>query len=401
MIWPTVPHFHDDDAPLLLLGDVLGRGRSSRLYRKLVIDEQVAQDVTAYQSGRELGGSFGIIVTLRPSRSISQARCLVEAELAALAAQGVTAEELHRVQNIRVASFLFALEHMGGFGGVADRLNAYNVFRGDPALITTDIRRFQGVDHRALGDVATSYLVGKPRVTLSVIGRSRSSRQRTAIDRAVPPASPEPTSYRPPVPEIIPLDGGVPLWFISRRDLPAVAGTIIITAGASVQQPGEAGLAHLTANMLDEGTTTRSAEEIALAVESMGGSVDASSGWDGSYVSFRCLKMHLAPILDLAVDILLNPTFPEREWDRLRGQTLAALKAERDNAESRAYRGLLSALFPADHPYRYPLAGSESCVAGFSRADLVRFHQQFLLTGVATIVAAGDVDPGETRRDAQ
>ena len=278
---------------------------------------------------------------------------------------------------------------------MADRLNAYNVFRGDPALITTDIARFQDVNLFELGDVATRYLVEKPRVTLSVIGRSRSSHHRTTIDRAVPPASPDATPFRPPLPEIIPLDCGVPLWIISRRDLPTVAGTIIITAGASVQQPGEAGLAQLTANMLDEGTTTRSAEEIALAVESMGGSIDASSGWDGSYVSFRCLKMHLAPILDLAVDILLNPTFPDREWDRLRGQTLAALRAERDSAESRAYRALLSAVFPIDHPYRYPLVGSESCVARFGRTDLIRYHQQFLLPNVATIIAAGDVDPGE------
>ena len=66
-------HFHDDDATLLLLGDILGRGRSSRLYRKLVLEEQIAQDVSAYQSGRELAGSFGIVVTLRPSRSIAEA----------------------------------------------------------------------------------------------------------------------------------------------------------------------------------------------------------------------------------------------------------------------------------------------------------------------------------------
>ena len=63
----------------LLLGDILGRGRSSRLYRKLVLEEQIAQDVTAYQSGRELAGSFGVIVTLRPSRSLAEAKRLVDA----------------------------------------------------------------------------------------------------------------------------------------------------------------------------------------------------------------------------------------------------------------------------------------------------------------------------------
>src|SRR4029077_2585870 len=88
VVWPTVPHFHADDAALMLLGDVLARGRSSRLHKKLVIDEQIAQDVTAYQAGRELDGSFGIIVTLRPSRSINQARRLVESELLTIANEG-------------------------------------------------------------------------------------------------------------------------------------------------------------------------------------------------------------------------------------------------------------------------------------------------------------------------
>ena len=128
MVWHTVPHFHDDDAPLGLLGDILARGKASRLYQKLVVDRQLAQDVSAYQSGRELAGSFGITVTLRPSRSIAEVRELLDAEIAEIASAGVTAEELERVVTMKTASFLFALEHIGGFGGVADRLNAYNVF---------------------------------------------------------------------------------------------------------------------------------------------------------------------------------------------------------------------------------------------------------------------------------
>lgn len=117
LVWPTVPHFHPDDAPLILLGDVLARGKSSRLYRKLVMEEQIAQDVSAYQSGRELAGSFGIVVTVRPSRSIRQARDLVEAELGALAYREMDHDELRRVQTLRVAGFFFAMEHMGDSAG--------------------------------------------------------------------------------------------------------------------------------------------------------------------------------------------------------------------------------------------------------------------------------------------
>jgi len=392
LVWPTVRQFHDDDAALVLLGDVLARGRSSRLYRKLVIEEEIAQDVTAHQTGRELAGSFGIVVTLRPSRSLSQARSLVESELSAVACSNVESAELHRVVNLRVAGFFYALEHMGGFGGVADRLNAYNVFRGDPSLITTDIERFQTVSADLLQSVAKRYLAERPRVELSVVGRKKATFS-AQLDRSVVPASGAAVSYRPPAPQIFVLACGIPLWVFPRNDLPTVAGSIVVAGGASLQQLSQAGLAPLTAAMLEEGTRSRTAAQIALAAESMGATITAGCGWDASYVSFKCLKGDLSASLELAVDILLNPTFPEPEWGRVRGQTLAGLQAERDQAESRAYRAFLRALYSQDHPYQFPLAGTEASVAGLTRGDLVQFHARFLVAGRSTIIVAGDVDP--------
>jgi predicted Zn-dependent peptidase len=102
--------------------------------------------------------------------------------------------------------------------------------------------------------------------------------------------------------------------------------------------------------------------------------------------------------LDLAVDILRQPAFPEPEWNRVHGQTLAALQSERDSAEARAHRGLLATLYGETHPYRYPLDGSESIVAGLDRAQAVEFHRRFLGPGRAGIVIAGDVDPDSLAR---
>jgi len=392
LVWPTVPQFHNDDAPLLLLGDILARGRSSRLYRKLVIEEQIAQDVTAYQSGRELAGSFGIIVTLRPGRSINQAKELVESELSAIAATAPEADELRRVQNLRVASFFFALEHIGGFGGVADRLNAYNVYRGDPSLVTADVERFRGVLPGEILGVAKRYLDGAPRVILSVLGRKKTS-VAGPLDRGIVPPSSTPIGYRPPLPRIITLQCGIPLWVFPRSDLPIVAGSIVVPGGASLQPRAQAGLTQLTVSMLEEGTTSRTAEEIALAAESMGATIAASCGWDGAYVSFKCLRDDLQASLDLAVDILLNPTFPEAEWQRVHGQTLAALQAERYSAEARGFRAFLKALYGDGHPYRFPLGGTEASVDGLTRADLADFHARFLLPSRPVVVVAGDVDP--------
>ena len=179
----------------------------------------------------------------------------MESELAAIATEGVTDDELRRVRTMRIASFFFALEHVGGFGGVADRLNAYNVFRGDPSLITSDVEAVsKALRPQSLSDVAA-------RISPTGRGstcRSSARRKPPARHRSIVPwfrAAPAPSRYRPPSPEVIQLDCGIPLWVFPRSDLPTVAGAIVLTAGASLQQPGQAGLAQLTTVMLDEGTT--------------------------------------------------------------------------------------------------------------------------------------------------
>ena len=390
VVWHTVPQFHEDDAPLSLLGDVLARGRSSRLYKKLVIERQWAQDVSAYQSGRELAGTFGMTATLRPGRSIADVRGLFLDEVAEIAANGVSDEELERVVTMKSAGFLFALEHIGGFGGVADRLNAYNVYRGDPSLITTDLDRYRAVTPEAIRAAAAEYLVGKPSVGLSVVGR-KTTVDVKGLDRKTPPSSKAPAPFRAPRPEVHALSNGLPVWVLPLHDLPTVSLTVATTGGGTLQPSARPGLAQLAVAMMDEGTRTRSAAEIALAAEAMGASLSTSCGWDGAFVSLRCLKAVLDKGLDLAVDVLREPTFPEPEWDRLKGQTLAALKAERDGADSRCYRAMLKALYGEGHPYRHPLDGVESVVAELSREEAVDFHRRVVGPGRAAVIVAGDV----------
>ncbi len=391
LVWHTVPQFHEDDAALSLLGDVLARGRSSRLYKKLVIERQWAQDASAYQSGRELAGTFGMTATLRPGRSIADVRGLLLDEVAEIAAQGVSDDELERVVTMKSAGFLFALEHVGGFGGVADRLNAYNVYRGDPSLITTDLDRYRAVTPEAIRAAAAKYLVGTPSVGLSVVGRKSTMVDVKELDRKTPPPSKAPAPFRAPTPEVHALSNGLPVWVLPLHDLPTVSLSIATTGGGTLQPSDRPGLAQLAVAMMDEGTRTRSAAEIALAAEAMGASLSTSCGWDGAFVSLRCLKAVLNRGLDLAVDVLREPIFPEPEWERLRGQTLAALKAERDGADSRCYRAMLKALYGRGHPYRHPLDGVESAVAGFSREEAVEFHRRVVGPGRAAVIVAGDV----------
>ncbi|SIO57902.1 Predicted Zn-dependent peptidase [Singulisphaera sp. GP187] len=396
-VWPTVAHFEGDDAPLVLLADILSRGKSSRLYRKLVVETGLAQDVTAYQSSRELAGSFGAVVTLRPGESWEKARALFHAELAHLAEYGLEEGELERVKNGRLAGYVYAMDNIGGFGGVADRLNAYNIYRSDPGWMAADLERFQATTAEAIVSVARRHLVDRPTVRLTVLGKKEPT-TAPPLDRSVKPVSAAAVPFRAPSPEMTVLRCGLPLWVIPRRDLPIVAATIALGGGAGMHPPDSAGLAELTTAMMDEGTTSRSSIDLARAAEEMGTSLSTSCGWDGAYVGFQSLTPHWLTSLDLAVDVLRNPTFPESEWTRIHGQTLAGLKAERDSAEARAHRGLLRALYPLDHAYRMPIDGDEAIVARLTREDVRRFHEQFHGPSRAACIVAGDVDPAEVAR---
>ncbi|GIW88427.1 MAG: peptidase M16 [Isosphaeraceae bacterium] len=391
LVWHTVPHFAPDDPPLTLAADLLARGRASRLYRRLVVELQLAQDLSAYHASRELAGSFGVVVTLRPGRDPAHARAIVSDELADLAAHGPNLEELDRVRNARLATFLYALDNIGGFGGVADRLNAYNIYLGDPARLHAESIRYLTTSEDQIRSAVARYLADHPAVTLTV--RARPTTSFPPLDRSIRPTPAPARPFRAPLPEVRPLASGAVLWVIPRRDLPFLVGSAVIRAGASADGPRLAGCASLTAALLDEGTASRSAHQIALETERLGTSLSTAAGWDGSYVQLQCLSAHLDASLELAVDVLLNPSFPESEFARIHSQTLAALRAERDRAEALAHRALLQALYPHDHPYHHPADGSVSTVSQIQIDDLRAFHARHALPTATAWIFAGDVDP--------
>ena len=195
------------------------------------------------------------------------------------------------------------------------------------------------------------------------------------------------------MPEVLTLQCGAKLWVIPRTDLPVITASLALPAGAGVHGPSLAGLASMTAGMLDEGTATRSAVDLAREAESMATNLWANAGWDGSYVGLRCLTPNLDKSLELTVDILRNPSFPEPEWQRVRGQTIAALKARRDRPESLAARALQQSLYPADHPYSVPADGTVETLEQFDRSSLERFHQEYYRPVGSAWIIAGDIDP--------
>ncbi len=171
--WHTVKAFAPDDAGLDVLANVLAGGRSSRLYRRLVYELQIASDVVAFQDGSRLDGKFELWTTARPGHALPELQRVVDEEVRKLAETGPTAREVARAQNTFEAQFLSRMERVGSFGGKADQLNFYNYFVGTPDYFQRDLDRYLKVTPADVQRIARAYLVGAHRVVISVVPQGK------------------------------------------------------------------------------------------------------------------------------------------------------------------------------------------------------------------------------------
>ena len=186
LVWPSTPVFDEDEAPLDVLATVLADGRSSRLYRTLVYEKQIARSVSVYNHAMEVAGEFNVQVTASPGHGLDEIQDVVEEELDRIRSEPLSDRELERAKNMVESQHVRQLEQMGGFGGRADQLNYYNAFGGDPGLINTDLERFTSVQ---AGDVqrAARRWLGAARVRMTVLPEEAKSATASAVDRSVMP----------------------------------------------------------------------------------------------------------------------------------------------------------------------------------------------------------------------
>ena len=168
LAWHSAPLYAPADAPLAALGSLLAGGKNSRLYKRLVYDLEIAQEVFAFQDGNRLGGSFNIVATARPGVDLDRIEAEIEAEIARVKAEVPEPRELQRIVNGVESSFLGALETVDGFRGKADQLNAYLYYTGTPDYFEEDLARFRALAPRDLTDAAMTYLTDD-RIALSIV----------------------------------------------------------------------------------------------------------------------------------------------------------------------------------------------------------------------------------------
>ena len=213
-----------------------------------------------------------------------------------------------------------------------------------------------------------------------------------------PPALPAPTPLVvPPIVERR-LPNGLRLLVVEHRELPVLDLLLVVRTGAEADPAGRAGLATLTAAMLDEGAGRRDALAIADQAAFLGARLDTWSGWDASLTSLHVPTARLDSALALLADVVVRPTLPEAELRRLRDERLTELVQLRDEGPAVADRIFPAIVFGDRHPYGRPLIGTEATTRAISRADVQRFHARHYRPNNATIIAVGDVRADDLER---
>ena len=415
MAWITDSIFTQTDAECDLIAKILGGGKSSRLYRSLVYDKRMAQDIGAHQYSLALGSIFVIEATSKPGIQPEQLEDAIRRELEALQKDEPKPGELERAYNAIEAAIIRGLETLGGFGGVADRLNEYNHFLGDPGYLSRDLERYQKATLESLRTAAQNQLSPSAGVVVyGVPGKKiihdvpKSAHASGApLDespgipgqewRNTPPGPGPAPVLKLPIPETFKLGNGLQVFLVEQHNLPIISANLVILSGSERNSPDQPGLASFTADMLDEGTDNRSTLKIAEDADRIGASLSTGSTTDVSYVSTRTLKRNADAAFELLSDVLLNPAFDPKEIERVRNDRLTYILQQKDNPGALATKAFNRAVYGPNHPYGYTEIGTEESNQAVSRAMLQRFYEAGYRPANAALVVAGDITESELR----
>lgn len=388
----------EDDYICDILSSVLGSGRTARLYRRLVEDDQLASsaDVSNY-SGR-FPGTFMVHVEALPGANRARIEKSIDEEIAKLAAEGPTADELAKARNATIAAFIFRAESASS---MADLLATY------ACTLTLDelsnyVARIEKVTAEAVKAAAKRILRKETRTVCWSIAKGGSDKDGVGDadeDGAVragkegdAPAGGAGGVKLSAAKRVV-LDNGLILILLENHDLPIFALQSFTRAGQLQESEDHAGLANFVGRMLEDGTADadgkarRSAEDIAASIENVGGRLSTSAA--GVDVSVVAKDQDLA--LDLAFDILQHAAFPEEWIEQRRQMTLAMIAAKNDNPQQLARDAYMETVY-GKHPLHRPADGYADTITSLTREHCLAHFRKYFVPNNTTVAIVGDFD---------
>jgi zinc protease len=420
--YPTVPRFHPDEAALDVLADILGGGRGSYFYKNFVANRKAIQAQASHPAS-ELAGEFQMFVLPFPGQTLADFETAMRQILEDFEKDGVSEEDVAKFKATYESSTINGLQSVSG---KVSQLASYETFYGNPDAIKFDLERYMKVTKEDVMRVFKKYVKGKSAVIMSVVPNEETAPAKpdnyeipTDGDNPFPMTDYSGLEYERPSgdkvdrskrPEVGPnplanvpefwkagFDNGLKIIGTVSDEIPTVTMQLTIQGGHKMDanDRAKAGLASMTAGLLNESTENYSAEEIQKALERLGSRVSVFAGNSSTSVSISSLKKNLDETLELAEEILMRPAFKEEDFARIKQQQMEGIKANQKDPASVASQVFNRLLYGKDHIYSMPTSGTEETVENITLEDVKAFYQSYYTPSLAELVIVGDISEEE------
>lgn len=393
MMWNVPQWGTQEGMHLSLTSSLLTSGKSSRLYKKLVYEDQTASYVFSYVDKQEISGNFYLGIGVKPDVDYAKVEATANEVLKEFLDKGVTEQELQRVKSQYFANFIKGMERIGGFGGKSDILAESQVYGGSPDYYKKELQWVLSATTADIQQAAKKWLSsGKHTIICTPFPNYQVS--GSDADRSKLPAlTNQPPSTFPDIQKAT-LKNGLKIVLAQRKGVPTVSAELIFDAGYASDQFAKTGTANLAFNLMDEGTQSMNALQISDKLQTIGTSIYTYSDLDASYVNMETLKASLDESMDVFADVVLNPAFPQNEFSRLQKEQINDIKRERTDPFSMVLRVFPKFLYGEGHAYSQPFTGSgyEETVSKITREDILKYYTTWIKPNNATLIVVGDIE---------
>ena len=396
-IWNVPERDTEAAAHFDLASSVLVGGKNSPLYKELVYEQQIATSVSSFYYDREIAGMFFIVADVVAGVDPATVEAAMDDVMAEFTKRGPNPKLLKAEKTKILAGFIRGIQRIGGFGGKSDLLATCQTYTGDPGCYQKNAAYLDAVTPSKMKATFAKWIDDTPYV-LTILPTDKYSVGETDLDRSS--GVPYPTQkveFQFPKLQTATLSNGAKVVLAQRKGVPLVEMNFQFNFGYAQENNDELGYTNFMMSMLNEGTKKYSSLEFDEVLDSLGSNLGFGSGLDTSVATLSSLKANLSQTLDLAKEALINPTFPEKEIERIKKETLAGIIQEENRPASIAYRNIGKLLYGDDHPYGKPLTGSgiSETISSITRANIMDVHSRAINSAHLTFAVAGDIEMDE------
>ncbi len=386
-LWAVPGRTEQETAQLDIASDILGSGKNSRLYKKLIHETKLATDVSVYIQKFELASVFTISVTLKPETDLDEVRDIVNKTMATLLKNGPDKKELARVKAGIDSNVIRSLESVSGKGRM---LATGQLYSDNPNFVNKSLNWLNTTDRKDVKRVMQKWLSdGAYQLTILPHGKHKAVKE-AAVDRSKMPDMTKNSALKLPPLQKDRLKNGIQIILAERHTIPVVNMSVQFDAGTVSDQNGKEGTADYAFGLMNEGTKSLTSLEMADTKEMLGADIGFNNGRDTSSITLSALKKNLDPSVKLWADVVQNPGFRPEDFERDRGLILNQIEQSKVNARSIAMSLLAKKTYGDGHPYGLTSQGTEQSIKAMTRKDLTNFIDAWIRPDNATIFVVGD-----------